>query len=211
MCKMVRMSFVERLNTMFCRTTVKVEQVEVGANQDEYRLWFANEKLKQAVIFADGQEARLVRIKARAASLLGWAIGLTTVVTPLSFHNRLITWAVLPAAVFLLSGLTCVYVLFTTNWCSQGYMPHEMKHWTFKNELQVVENKLREIDDALIFNEKTIVRHSHAMKVAWLLFAIGPLALLLTAFCGFNSYFCSRNSGGNSSNATVLGVGLVAG
>lgn len=156
-----------------------IQDIEVGQNGDDFRLWLATEGRRQGEVRLAAQAAALTAMETRATAILQWsvAIGSASVAVMIQGVVARPPFAAALCCLFLASAL-CIAALWPKNWHPPGYSFEALQDFGVQSELEVTEGTAYGYATAIAANDRTATRFARLLKVAWLCFAVAPLAAL---------------------------------
>ncbi|QDH17403.1 hypothetical protein [Swingsia samuiensis] len=154
---------------------------------NDFELWLARERVRQAEKAHENFKASLDRTKSRATSLLGWSITLATasvaVIVTQSTDKNVEAWCA--AIGFTAASLLCAKVLYSTKIYNLSLAPGGLKGITDsmenKTELEFLNLYSEYADEIDTINNAAGIKDQRTMRVAWVIWCITPLLTLIVA------------------------------
>jgi hypothetical protein len=154
--------------------------IEVGAADNDYRLWAAKEAQRQAELALASQAANLLAAETRATSLVGWTVagalaGMAVLTGHPNAHEHVVL-AAIGAPVIVAIG-ACVAALWPKLW----HRPGTDLAWLLETqtpddcELRTLEAMAAGHIAAVEKNDRRLKAFSNKMKIAWIAFLAIPL------------------------------------
>lgn len=165
-------------------------KVEVGASDDELRLWTAREAVRHGELILAAQMQNLEAAETRASTFIGWmtailaAIGASAGSSTSISHIR----AAECAAFFgVLAVAFCVRALWPKRWHSAGYLPESILQGSVADEptpseLENLETFASGYDDSIKANYIHLEKMAANMKVAYLSIGLALASSLTIIF-----------------------------
>ncbi|MCP1214138.1 hypothetical protein [Acetobacter okinawensis] len=165
---------------------------------EDFDLFLAKERVRQAELTHKGVEDSLLRTKARATSLLGWAITLTSAsVAAVATASRLDyrIEALISAVGFFATSVLCVKVLYSTRTTPLMQPPGRfdaiMQDGDELTESGFYKAFSEFADEIDTINDQAVAKDQKTMRLAWIAACATPIAMSLTVFWFWVSGWCS--------------------
>lgn len=155
----------------------------------DFNLFFAKEMARQAELTHKGVEEALSRTKARATSLLGWAVTLTSasvaaVATASRFDHQV--ESLISAAGFFVTSVLCAKVLYSTQTMPLMQPPSRFGGIMRDGDERTEEGFYRAFsefaDELDTINDGAVANDQKTMRVAWIAACATPIAMSLAVF-----------------------------
>lgn len=162
-------------------------------NNSDYELWFIDFFVQRTKETLDGYEKDIETLKARATSLLSWVITLsvasiTACAASILKHNIIFSISLgVISTLLILTAICCVVVLFSKKWRKLDYRKKYFDDFYQDSQIETLKVQLDAhfctIEENIIYYQRT----QRFMKLAWVLFCLTPLSLVIMVF---NFSFC---------------------
>lgn len=156
------------------------------SEEQDFDLFYAKERTRQAEAAHKAKEEALNRTKARATSLLGWAITLTTASVGAAMQGECKSAASVAAFGFFATSVLCAKVLYSTKTQTLLQPPARfdgiMREGDEKTELGFYRAFSEFAEDVDTANDTAITKDQKTMRLAWIVGCATPAAAALFAF-----------------------------
>jgi hypothetical protein len=156
-------------------TNVGRTAIEVGATDDELRLWLAKEAVRHGELRLTAQQNNLAAMESRATSMFGWSIPTILALGTAALRSRYSGPALSAATCMVGTAVMCAVALWPQPWGHAGHRPPMLLNEQLQSELEVIESIALGYDQTADSNEARLTRFGEWLRVAWLLFLLSPL------------------------------------
>ena len=165
----------------------QIEKTEVGASDDEIRLWRAKEAVRHGELLLKSQQDNMVATESRATAVIAWSVPTILALCAFAIQNQYsgdAAMSAVAAAICLAAAATASVVgLWPQRWGHAGYEPLTLLDDPLPSELEILESIAQGYDTTAQQNDARLNRFARWMRVAWLFFiaapAIGMLRILI--------------------------------
>ena len=155
------------------------EEIDVGVETSELRLWRAREAMRQAELRLTTQAASKQAFEMRATALLGWIVAVSSLVgagfVAASVAGKGLALAALLLPLLVAGGI-CIRIIWPQRWAVPGDDPRKVMSDEFDTELEAVESMAISYADGIGDNASRLRSAGLYMRFAFLLSMLGPLA-----------------------------------
>jgi hypothetical protein len=152
---------------------------EVGAVGAELRYWRANEAVRQGEMLLRLQATTRSSIISQATTMLGWVVTAATASVGIAIGSTREEWRDASIAIAIGLGITafiCVYIVFPRNMSNETFEPYQILDSKLPSELEILESMAEGHSQGIDNNKKRLISLRFALILAWLLFALSPVA-----------------------------------